>query len=197
MGASYRGLIFMHKDKAQMWALRDLLWEHWMTKTAKLGTLPKQQKVTCTPLFTDSFQALSFSESEQFRHYAMSWKVRRQWLSPSLHSRPMLGTDKQNSQGWGLQTFLSISSLAFGGEAKQVVSSTNSRESVREGRVQRLAMLSLWLLEPQSLRRKFNSLSNIDDKLGSSLHFTAILLTNISWIRLFICASISEATKWQ
>lgn len=55
----------------------------------------------------------------------------------------MLGIDKQSSQWWGLQTFLSISSHAFTGEAKEVVSSTNSRESVREGRVWRLAILFL------------------------------------------------------
>lgn len=110
-------------------------------KMQSLGHCQSSRK-EAPPSYTHSWVCLLFSESEQSCH-AMSCKVRRQQLSPSLHSRSMLGTDKQSSQWWGLQTFLSISSHAFTGEAKEVVSSTNSRESVREGRVRRLAILFL------------------------------------------------------
>ena len=127
--------------------LRGIYYENteWLKMQSLRHCQSSRKKVALPCLETHSWASLSFSDSEQSCHYAMSWKVRRQWLSSSLHSRPMLGTDKQNSQWWGLQTFLSISSLAFAGAAKEVVSSTNSRESVREGRVWRLAMFSLWV----------------------------------------------------
>lgn len=61
------------------------------------------------------------------------------------------------------------------------------QQSVRESRVRRLCFFFEWLLQPQRLRRKFNSFSSTDDKFGSSLHFTTILLTNVSWIWLHLC----------
>lgn len=135
--------------KKQLWAqavevsfsctktrLRCKLWgiyyenTEWL-KMQSLGHCQSSRKEVAPPVYRVIPGCLSFSESEQPYHFAMSWKVRRQWLSSSLHSRPVLGTDKQNSQWWGLQNFLSTSSLAFAGEAKEVVSSINSRVSER------------------------------------------------------------------
>lgn len=150
--------------KKQLWAqavevsfsctktrLRCKLWgiyyenTEWL-KMQSLGHCQSRRKEVAPPCL----QTHSWASLVQWERTALSLchelEVRRQWLSSSLHSRPVLGTDKQNSQWWGLQNFLSTSSLAFAGEAKEVVSSINSRESVKEGNVQRLGVFSLWLL---------------------------------------------------
>lgn len=61
-----------------------------------------------------------------------------------------LEASARNTQKWDLQTFFRISSLAFAGDAKELVSSTTSDKSTREGRDQRLAVLSLLVISTAS-----------------------------------------------
>lgn len=111
---------------------------------------------------------------------------------------PPLEASARNSQQWDLHTFFRTSSLAFAGDAKELVTSAASRENAREGRVQRLPVLPLWVTSAASkTKEKFNYLPTSVISLGTVFITNHHPFTRASWIRLFICGSTSEATKWQ
>lgn len=138
-------VLFSRTDRVQMQALRGLSQKHWMTENWNLRALQSSRRGVA-------------SHSLQTRSWALfhSVAVNRPVIVLAVGKSfiPPLETSARNSQQWDLQTSFRTSSLAFAGDGKELVSSTAGLKSTREDRVQKLAVLPLWVTAASKTKQK-------------------------------------------